>query len=59
MPKRDRFPEAVQTARKALDLATQQNDRALADALRARIALYEAGKPFRQTSASGDTLNPK
>ncbi len=29
-----RFPEALATVRKALDLATQQNNRALADALR-------------------------
>ena len=43
-----RFPEAVQTARNALDLATQQNQQALADALRAKIALYEAGRPYRQ-----------
>ena len=43
-----RFPEALVTARKALELARQQNDQALADALRARIALYEAGKPYRQ-----------
>ena len=43
-----RFPEALATARKALELATQQNNRALADALRAHIALYEAGKPYHQ-----------
>ena len=43
-----RFPEAVQTARNALDLATQQNQQALAHALRAKIALYEAGRPYRQ-----------
>ena len=43
------FPEALATARKALELATQQNEPALANALRARIALYEAGKPFHQT----------
>jgi protein O-mannosyl-transferase len=55
-----RFAEAVQTARKALELAVQQNNQPLVDALPARIALYEAGKPFRQTtSASGDTSNPK
>jgi tetratricopeptide (TPR) repeat protein len=48
------FPEALVTARQALELATQQNAHALADALRARIALYEAGKPFYQTpSPSG------
>jgi tetratricopeptide (TPR) repeat protein len=42
------FPEALATARKALELALQQHDRALADAVRARIALYEAGRPYRQ-----------
>jgi len=44
-----RFPEALATARKALALATQQKHRTLVDVLRARIALYEAGKPSRQT----------
>ena len=41
-----RFPEASATAHKALELARQQNNQALADTLRARIALYEAGKPY-------------
>ena len=44
-----RFPEALATARKALDLATQQHGQPLADVLRSRIALYEAGKPYHQT----------
>ena len=44
-----RFSEAVATAGKALDLATQQRQQTLADGLRARLALYKAGKPFRQT----------
>jgi protein O-mannosyl-transferase len=45
------FPEALATARKALDLSVQQHKPAAAIAdLRARIALYEARKPFRQTS---------
>ncbi len=43
-----RFSEAAATARKALELATQQNNHALADVLRARIALYEAGKPYHE-----------
>ena len=43
-----RFPEALGTARKALDLATRQQAQAMADVLRTRIALYEAGKPFHQ-----------
>jgi tetratricopeptide (TPR) repeat protein len=42
------FPEALATARKALELALDQHDQALADAVRARIALYEAGRPYRQ-----------
>jgi len=40
-----RFPEAVQTARQALALATEP----LADDLRARITLYESNRPFRDT----------
>ena len=51
-----RFPEALAAGRKALELAWQQNNQALADALRARIALYEAGKPYHQPlSASAPT----
>ena len=46
------FPEAVTSACKALELARQQNKRALVDALRAHIALYEAGKPYHQTPAA-------
>jgi superkiller protein 3 len=44
-----RFPESLQTARRALFLAIQQNKQPLAEALRARIALYEARTPFRET----------
>ncbi len=43
-----RFPEALTAARRALDLATRQNSAALADNIRAHIALYEAGRPCRQ-----------
>ena len=42
-----RFPEALATARKALELAERQDKRELAHGLRTRIALYESGKPFR------------
>ncbi len=44
-----RFPEALSTAHQSLDLAGHQNNRSLAVALRARIALYEAGKPFHES----------
>jgi tetratricopeptide (TPR) repeat protein len=47
-----RFAEAVKTARTALKLAEQQEQQTLAVALRAKIVLYEAGQPFRQTSPS-------
>ncbi len=43
-----RFSEAVATASKALDLATQQHQQTLAEGLRTKIALYQAGKPFHQ-----------
>ena len=44
-----RFSEAVETARRALDLATRLNQQALVVALKGRIALYEAGTPLRET----------
>jgi len=44
-----RFAEAVQTARQALDLATQEKTLDLAESIQARIRLYEAGKPFRES----------
>ncbi len=54
-----RFPEALTTARKALDLATQQHDQPLVDVLRSRIKLYEAGRPYRQTLPASAPLLPK
>ncbi len=52
------FPRPWQP-RKALQLAKQANDHALADALQSRILLYEAGKPYRQTSFPGHGLNTR
>jgi tetratricopeptide (TPR) repeat protein len=43
-----RFADALETARRALDLATQQNIGPLAGTLRRRIALYEARIPYRE-----------
>jgi tetratricopeptide (TPR) repeat protein len=54
-----RFPEAVQTTRRALDLATQQNKQPLAAVLKARIALYEANTPFRETEQPSASLAPR
>jgi Flp pilus assembly protein TadD len=44
-----RFPEAVQTARQALDLAVKQNNQALAESIKAKIPLYEAKTPFHES----------
>jgi tetratricopeptide (TPR) repeat protein len=44
-----RFSEAVQTARRAADLATRQNNPLLARSIRTKIALYEAGRPYHET----------
>jgi tetratricopeptide (TPR) repeat protein len=43
-----RYPKAVETARRALDLATRGNDPELMAGLQARIALYEAEKPLEE-----------
>lgn len=42
-----RFPEAVNSAEQALALAAEQDNMALADKLRARLKLYQAGSPYR------------
>jgi tetratricopeptide (TPR) repeat protein len=42
-----KFAEAVITAQRALDLALLRTNAPQADALRARLALYREGKPFR------------
>jgi tetratricopeptide (TPR) repeat protein len=42
-----RFTEAVETARRALTLAGIQSSPALAQGIRARMALYEKRQPFR------------
>jgi tetratricopeptide (TPR) repeat protein len=41
-----RFPEAVKTAQRALQLAETQSNTALADAIRSQLKLYQAGIPF-------------
>jgi len=44
-----RFPEAIEAARRALQLAKQHNQGGLAEALNAKIKLYEAQKSYRDT----------
>jgi hypothetical protein len=46
------FSQAVATARKALALASQGKPGGLADELRARLRMYEAHRPWRQTAGS-------
>jgi tetratricopeptide (TPR) repeat protein len=43
-----RYPEAVETARRALSLIATQNNKLLADALQMRLKLYEANAPFHE-----------
>ena len=47
-----RFPLAIQTAQKALELAVRQNKQDAAESLRAKLALYAAGTPFRDTRSA-------
>lgn len=44
----DRFSEAVETANQALNLATRQKKPALEESIRAKLQLYQSGKPYRQ-----------
>jgi Tfp pilus assembly protein PilF len=53
------FAEAEAIARQALQLATQQSNQGLANALRSRLALYEAGKPYHQTGPGSTPRMPK
>jgi tetratricopeptide (TPR) repeat protein len=42
-----RFDEAVETAKRGIEIATEAKQTALAEGLAARMQLYEARKPFR------------
>jgi hypothetical protein len=42
-----RFPEAIATAQRALELIAAQGNTAPAEALRAQLQLYQIGAPFR------------
>jgi tetratricopeptide (TPR) repeat protein len=44
-----RFPEAAETARRALSFATREDEQPLAASLRAKIALYEARAASQKT----------
>ena len=42
-----RFPDAIETARRGLEIATRQNQPQLREGLAARMRLYEARTPYR------------
>jgi len=44
----NRFAEAVEQGKRALSLAIQAQNRQLADAVSARVALYQQGLPYRE-----------
>jgi protein O-mannosyl-transferase len=53
------FAEAVRTAEKALDLATQQNQQQMVESIKVKVPLYRAGTPFRETQpAVADSDRP-
>ena len=49
-----RFPEALQAAHKAIELAEQQNSPALVESIRAKVRLYPSGIPCRESPATAD-----
>jgi tetratricopeptide (TPR) repeat protein len=51
-----RFPEAVATAQRGLELAAAQTNAAQAEPLREQIGLYRAGSPYRDTSQTNLVL---
>jgi serine/threonine-protein kinase len=46
------FARASEFASNALELASQRNAKALASAIRSRLALYAAMKPYRETQGA-------
>ena len=53
-----RFAEAISTATKTLDLASARTNTGPVDVLRARIKLYQAGIPFRETNETNTGPRP-
>jgi tetratricopeptide (TPR) repeat protein len=57
-----RLPEAIETTRRALDVASQAGDERLAHALRARLSSYEAaagGRPLDSGAAPAPARPPR
>jgi tetratricopeptide (TPR) repeat protein len=53
-----RFPAAIETARRAYDLAMQQGNAARAASVNARLRLYQLGVPYRQPSTAKPRATP-
>jgi len=53
-----RFPEAVDTAQRGLELATSQGNTGLATEFQSNILLYGAGIPLRDTSLTNGRSSP-
>jgi protein O-mannosyl-transferase len=54
-----RFPEAVETAQRAQQLAAAQNNTKLVDALQGQIGFYQTGSPFRDTGQTNTPVLPQ
>ncbi len=52
------FPEAIDSARRALQLAQAQSNAALAGLLPSELAIYRAGRPLREGLTPGSTGRP-
>lgn len=54
----NRFPDAVETAQKALHLTLLTNQQQLADAIRKRVELYQRGRPYYELPQSPEEQRP-
>jgi tetratricopeptide (TPR) repeat protein len=53
-----RFADAVETAQRGADLATNQGNPVLAAELRSNIALYQSGRPLRDPTITNGSSSP-
>ena len=54
-----RFEDAARTAQQALDLLNAIEQKVLAAEVRARLQLYQAGKPYRESCSNAASRFPK
>jgi Flp pilus assembly protein TadD len=53
-----RFPEAIETARRAQQLAAAQNKPSLVEAIQMQVGRYQAGAPFRDAGRTNTPTHP-